>query len=45
MKRNILLGNGINIHLGVVGFREVEIAERFRKVLIASSDFLSYCSK
>lgn len=45
MKRNILLGNGINIHLGVMGVREVDIAERFRKILIASSDFFELLFK
>lgn len=39
MRRNLLLGNGINIHLGVKGMSVPEIASRFKKNLIMSSPF------
>lgn len=40
MERNLLLGNGINAHLGVTGMGVAEIAERFTNALIQYNDFL-----
>ena len=39
MERNLLLGNGINAHLGVIGMGVAEIAERFTNALIQYNDF------
>lgn len=39
MERNLLLGNGINAHLGVTGMVVAEIAERFTNALIQYNDF------
>ena len=39
MCRNLLLGNGINIHLNIKGMSMSEIAFRFRKNLIMASPF------
>lgn len=39
MQRNLLLGNGINMHLGVKGMLVSEIASRFKKNLVISSPF------
>lgn len=39
MQRNLLLGNGINMHLGVKGMSVSEIASRFKKNLVISSPF------
>lgn len=40
--RNLLLGNGINIHFGISEFNLNSIAKRFRNILINSSS-LYYC--
>lgn len=39
MPYNLLLGNGINMHLRVEGMSESDIAHRFKKALITSSKF------
>lgn len=39
MERNLLLGNGINAHLGINGLNMIDIANRFADSLIKSSDF------
>lgn len=39
MERNLLVGNGINMHLNVSGMTMSDIAIRFRKDLIISSPF------
>lgn len=39
MDRNLLLGNGINGHLSIMGLRADDIAKRFAKCLIKASDF------
>jgi hypothetical protein len=37
--KNLLLGNGINMHLGVTNMSVTDIAARFKKCLIISSPF------
>ncbi len=39
MGRNLLLGNGINMHLDIEGMQMDKIANRFFESLMASSDF------
>lgn len=37
--KNLLLGNGINMHLGVTNMSVTDIAARFKKCLVISSPF------
>lgn len=42
MKRQLLLGNGINIHFGIQELYLKNIADRFKKVLVSSSRLYEY---
>lgn len=39
MQSNLLIGNGLNIHLGITDLKQENIFERFKDVLLRSSPF------